>query len=238
MRSVFPALRGLTRAKAEELIAELSDQLSTFDQTEDFVAGAMSTGNIGDWGWGFSGGTRAAIGAEGDHVGILRTTTGAVANTVAWTAARPTTGSGLFLPSLMFDLTWLFRMEQADLETEARFGAAGGAGSDFTVAQPVHGAYIEKLAADTQWFGVCRINNTQVRTPAIGAVDAAWHRARIRRIAASMIGFSLDGGAEVTLTTNIPTTSLLPGTHLINTVAVDKTAYADACRLRITGLVR
>jgi hypothetical protein len=232
------AAGGQTEAEVEALISVALDPFATFDKTEDFFSGTMSGGNVGDWGWNFAGGVRAVIPAEGDHVGILRTSTGAVIDTISWTATKATTGSGIFLPATMFEVEWLFRLEQTDANTEVRLGAAGGAGVDFTVSPPLHGVYFEKLPADTDWFGVCRNNGVQTRTAALSPTDTAWHRARVRRVDGATIGFSLDGGTEALLTANVPTTSLIPGNHVINRAAVDKLMYADACRLRITGLVR
>ena len=68
-----------------------------------------------------------------------------------------------------------------------------GLGNSANADPPGDGCFIEKLAADTQWFGVTRASAAQGRTAALGTVTAAaWvklvrpprvrHRDRVQRV--------------------------------------------------------
>jgi len=92
--------------------------------------------------------------------------------------------------------------------TDLRFGFIGTA----TAANPpTDGIYFEKLAADTNWFLVCRKDGappTQTRVDTGVAANNAFEGRelfRLRRVDATTIGATVGSGSEVTSTTNIPT---------------------------------
>jgi hypothetical protein len=57
----------------------------------------------------------------------------------------------------------------------------------------------------------------QTRSDLGVAFAASWFKFRVRRIDASTVGFRIDGGSEITITSNIPPASnvLLFGNHII-----------------------
>lgn len=223
-----------TLAEASALIAAAIDPITILELVDDFIAGGVSSGTVGSLGWTFTGGTVVSVDGEAGHPGVIRRATSATINTIARTALQQSTGAEPLLPAQSFDLTWVVRLNQTDANTEARFGLS----LDWTLLAAASGIYVEKKAADTQWFGVCRNAAAESRTAALGTVDTGWHKFRIRRIDASTIGFTLDAGTELTLATNIPTAAQLPGTQLTNTAAADKTIDYDLFRMRVTGLAR
>ncbi len=216
------------------LLSPSSDPLNVLDVADDFIAAGVTAQNIGTLGWHFTGGTVANQPAESGHPGIMRRATSSSINTVALTRLLPTSGASTFLPAEDFSLWWVFRLNQTDANTEARLGVS----RDWTSLTPADGIYLEKKAADTEWFGVCRASSTESRTASLATTDTGWHTARVRRIDDSTIGFSLDGGAEIPLTTDIPTLALYAGFHITNTAAADKTMDVDLFRLRVSGLGR
>jgi hypothetical protein len=60
----------------------------------------------------------------------------------------------------------------------------------------------------------------------------------LRRIDASTIGFSTAGGAEVTVTLNVPTAAVEPFVQIKNAKAASKTIDVDYFERRIGGLSR
>jgi hypothetical protein len=130
----------------------------------------------------------------------------------------------------------MIRLNTNDANTILQAGLSFNPGT----ATPGHGMYIEKQAADTSWFGVCRASSVQTRTSALATVSTNWVKFRIRRVDASTIGFTLDSGTEQLITTNIPTTGtgMHPFVTLSNTAAADKNVDLDYFHIFITGLSR
>jgi len=198
---------------------------------DDFTS---SSGDVGELNWGFGGGSATLGVSAAGHPGIVRRDTGAVSGTTAYTRLAGT-GTGNILPAEMFDMLWVFRLNQADVDTASRIGW----GNDSSANPPNDGIYLEKLLADASWFAVTRAASAQTRSAAIAAVVAgAWNRLRVRRLDAATIGFTLNSAAEVTLAATIPAAALNPFTHIINGAAASKTLDLDFFSVRITGLSR
>jgi hypothetical protein len=103
--------------------------------------------------------------------------------------------------------------------------------NDFTVSPPINGAYFEKLTADTNWFGVGRVTNVETRTDTgVAATADAWVTLKLRRVSATVLGFSVNGGTEIQVAGNMPidSTSLLPGFHIIPTSSNARSLDVDA----------
>lgn len=109
-----------------------------------------------------------------------------------------------------------------------------------TQANPANGVYIEKAAADTNWFFTRRASSSNTRTDSGIAVDTSYHRFRMRRIDASNIGFSVDGGTETVVSTGLPSSGIGSGDptiHLLSASAVDCQLDVDRFGLNLTGLL-
>ncbi len=112
-----------------------------------------------------------------------------------------------------------------------RIGAAksGQAASD----APTDGIYFEYDTAntsnsDTKFTGVIRSSSTSsyINTHSINA-DTNFHHFRIRSTSAGTVGFTVDGGTEDTLNSNVTTSALTPFFQLITRTAGTANATID-----------
>lgn len=204
------------------------DPATSFSISDEFASGAtLSSGQIGSLGW-MSGGCTSSVSAEANRPGIVRLDTGATANAQCAMWARQSAGSGIVQGASLFDALWYARLNTNDANTLIRIGMSGNCGAGtFEVA------YFEKLAADTTWFRVTRLDATETRINTTIAIGTAWVKMRIRRIDATTIGFTIDANAEQTNITNTPAGALQPCIYLDNNIAAAKTADVDYFRLKL-----
>ena len=116
-----------------------------------------------------------------------------------------------------------------------------GLANDFTANPPINGAYFEKLSADTNWFGVGRVSNVETRTDTgVAAAADTWLNFKLRRVSATVLGFSVNGGTEIEVTGNMPvdSTSLLPGFHLVPTSASARNLDVDFFSMKLAAQTR
>lgn len=221
-------------ALAQAAVASAINPLTTLRVHDEFMSGAATSGNIGDLGWILIG-TAGLASPQAGHPGIFRIETGATINTLAAIHARQTPGTGVLVASEMFDITFLVQ----PLEASATIQMRPGTSSDMSTQAPAAGIYFERLLADTNWFGVCRASATQTRVDTGVASTNGWAKLRMRRIDASTIGFSVNGGTEVTCATNVPgAVNMQYGLQVYNGEAVNKTLSIDLFDMTITGLAR
>ncbi len=197
---------------------------------DHFMTGATTNGTIGDLGWSVSGGSLTLVNAEAGHPGIVRRGTGTTSGTI--TSIQLRSSSTSMRMDDTFDLRWGIRVGTVDANTRVRAG---------TMFQPTadpssFGAYLEKLTTDTTWFTVTRASDVETRTNTGVTVGSDWITLRIRRIDGTTVGFSINNGTEITHTTNVPTGVTLPGAHIVNAEAANKTIDIDWFRLDLTGL--
>jgi hypothetical protein len=204
---------------------------------DEFLFASTETGEIGELGWGFTNGTWNLVSAEANHPGTCRRASTAVSLTVA--SAYP--GGGGTAVDMRFDqldeITWVVRVPTTIASMDIRIGLA----NDFTANPPINGAYFEKLTADTNWFGVGRVSSVETRTDtAVAAAADAWIKLRLRRVSATVLGFSVNGGAEIQVAGNMPidTTSLLPGFQIIPTSANARNLDVDFFSMRLAAQTR
>lgn len=203
---------------------------------DDFVSGSTTSGAIGELRWMSANGLTSADTAAAGRPGIVRRDTSTTSGQYAYTMLA-NASAGPITPADNFDVTYIFRLNQADTDTLARIGLASAAASN----PPGNGVYLEKLAADTEWQAVTRGAGVQTRTPfapVATVTAAAWVKLRIRRASATQIGFTLNGGTEVLVTTNLPTVPLNPFFAVHNAVAASKTIDVDYFSALVTGLNR
>lgn len=203
-------------------------------QKDDFTAGTGTSSNIGELQWTQSNGTLTVPTAAG-HPGIIRQDTGAGAGTLCC-LVNASAGNPLWFANELFDMTWVVRLNTNDTDTQMRIGATSSGTGD----PASNGIFVEKLYADTSWFGVVRASAAQTRTAALAACSTNWLTVRIRQTTAGTILFSLDGAAEVSQGGgNVPgATGLVPWIQIKNQSAASKTYDIDYYELTITGLSR
>jgi hypothetical protein len=200
---------------------------------DDFMVSAGASQLIGI-GWFLLGGTATVQPSEASRPGILRRFTSAASGTYAVCYVQNTV-TGSLLPANFFDVTFIVRPNTIDADTLLRIGLGASATSN----PPADGIYLEKLAADTAWFGVTRAASSENRAATgVTVVAGTWYKLRLRRIDASTVGFTVNGGTEVTATLTIPTTAMQPFFAIFNAAAADKTLDIDFFDCLLTQLSR
>lgn len=209
-----------------------------FFMKDDFSVGAASTADIGELGWniGGSGSVAYVATAEASHPGILtRTASAGAASTVALHLKAATTAPN-FIFSETFD-SYIILRPNSTADITLRIGHFG-AGTTSTDNPPTDGIYFERLSTDTNWFGITRASSAETRTDTSVAGTTSFKKFRIRRTDASTIGFSIDGGTEVTSTTNIPTGNAGIVLQVRQTTATAKSYDVDYFDTLISGMSR
>lgn len=199
---------------------------------DDFQAGTGTGGAIGELGWALVG-TYVVQASVAGHPGFGRLSTGTSSGTISYLRLGNTGTAGVHSSDL-FDVQFVVRLNTNDADTAVRFGISDNPG----VAPPANGLFIEKETADTSWFGVARSGSVQSRTAALASTSTNWVKLRIRRIDASTIGYSVDDGAEATLTNNIPSAALTAIVQIRNNAAADKTVDVDYFEMIVSGISR
>lgn len=215
---------------------------ATPDIADDFIAGSTTTTDVGELKWNLTGGGGSLdyVPAEAHHPGIIRLTVTAG----NYATIRPGAGgaSAPLLPADAFDAAFILRSTtggSSDTNVTYRFGF----GNNATSNPPTDGIYVEKLAADTAFYAVCRASGTETRTNLGSAfIASAWLYCRIRRYSDTVIGFSFgqetNGVPDAQVSTNVPTAVMQPFIGVGSAASVSETIDADAFKLRVTGLDR
>ena len=217
-------------------VADLADPRSPRVIADEFTVATIEGGEIGELGWNFTNGTWNLINPEANRPGICRRTSTAVSGTVA----SSFTGGGGATASVQVDqaveTVWVVRPVTADVDFDLRFGLS----NDFTSQTPANAVYFEKLAADANWFAVCRTTSVQTRVNTGVAFSAGWFNLKRRQISASSMGFSVNGAAEVVVDTNVPiaTAAMVYGFHIVPQSANARSVDTDFFSMKIPGTVR
>lgn len=204
-------LRAVVQAIGADIKALTAAGLNSADQADpgtprvlvdDFVTQSAETGEVGFLNWTFTNGSMAAANAQQNHPGIQRRTGGTTANQVASFYLGSAVGTAIFRFDEWDEFTWIFAQALAAVtDTTWQFGLVATMGN----IAPAHGIYLEKLPADTNWFFVCRNNNAQTRVDSgVAATGTNWIKVKARRVSAGEVAFSINGGAEVSITSNVP----------------------------------
>ena len=199
---------------------------------EDFISGNNINGTVGQLGWIVNGGTTTLIASIAGRPGLVRKDTSAVSGTIAQFTLY---SSSLAVdPASSHSVTWVSRLNTNDANTTIRLGA----GNALTVNPPGDGIYIEKLDADTNFFCITRAGGVQTRTDSGVAVNTSFNTVSYTRNS-SGVQFRINNANVCSLiTTNIPTTFINPGMHIVNSAAANKNIDIDYFELVITGLTR
>jgi len=197
---------------------------------EDFLTGTSVSAQIGTHGWN-SAGTISNRPGETNRPGIIRVDTGGVSGAIARINGL---GSDNFIPDQNHSVMAYYRLNTNDANTTTRIGS----GNSFGSVSPSNGIYFEKLDADTNWFCVARSGGVQTRTDSTIAVNTSFNSFRYVRNSSGVQYFINNTSVCGTISTNIPTTALSPGTTILNSAAASKTLDLDYIEFRMYGLVR
>lgn len=200
---------------------------------EEFISGSTGTGAIGNLGWIFSGGTLSHISSETNAIGLIRRDTTAVINTMTRMGLNPSLNTVIF-GSSNHRMTWRYRLNNVDVTTVVRFGVSDG----FAGNPPANGIYLEKLAADSNWFCVTRSGGVQTRVDSTIPVSTTFITFEYSR-SPSLVQFFIDHVSVCgDISSNIPSVLMVPGNHILNTDAVSKILDIDYFDIQIFDLVR
>lgn len=183
---------------------------------DDFIAGGLTSPNVGELRWSFTNGTvEGSASPDSNHPGHIRRVTGTQNNQVASMWLSTGLGNGRFRFDQFDTMYWVLRLTILAAEYTIRFGI----GLNWGENPPTNRVLIERLSTDTGFFGVTANGGIQTRTAQLIAQTTAYITFRIRRISASEVGFQVNGGTEVTLSTNIPAAGVTfnPGLQIIKT---------------------
>lgn len=229
----------IARAEPAELL--VADR---FSYREDFLHGGTASGAVGRDGWTVGpNGTVTNVTPGGtplgaNPVGAKLLTANATASAVAFLATPQTS----FVANFDFDLCIRAAAVSLDAQSHQRLGLSTNTGTD----TPTNGIYFERKGdINNNWRAVCRAT-TETAVDMGAAADANYHWFRIRRkkdpanADAASIWFSIDGGAETKIATNIPGGVLLYAiVQTVNGATVTGTQIAvDAVTYEVEGLAR
>lgn len=195
--------------------------------TDHFCFGSTETGEVGELGWSFTGGTAAYIAPQDGRPGILSRTSAATSGSVTSLYPLSAANIGLLLKSNLQEVSWSFHQPGNTNVATYRIGVA----SDAAGNPPSDGLYLESLPTNTNWFTVRRRAGSETRQDTGIPVSNAWTDLRIRRVGADNWEFYVNGGAFQVIYTigNIPleTTALLPFSQVIPNSANARTLNHD-----------
>ena len=196
---------------------------------DDFTTGSTTSGLIGALGWGAS--VAVTVPGGGTNPGVISLATGAVSGTVA---RLNSLGSQPYFASLNIASLFRVALQTNDANTTVRVGIT----DNFTVNPPNNGIYFEKLDADTNWFCVTRSGAVQTRVDSGVAITTSFTNLAHSRNS-SGVTFKIDQATVCGLmSTNVPTSGVGQGIHIINSAAASKDIQVDYAELAITGLNR
>lgn len=207
---------------------------------EDFISKSSGAGDTtgGKHGWATTNSGTGGIAHIGTaiigHPGVIQMTTGAApGGSAQLTILSP--GVGAFHSNELFTSVWMLQVPTVVADTIVRFGCADEGLS------PFHGVYFEKDSAETAWFAVTENNNVPVRITTGIAVDAGYHRFKIRRITTTTVGFTIDNNTELVRTFAGPTGAVVGiqlSAYIESIAGTDKLLNLDFADILITGLSR
>ncbi|MBK7925914.1 MAG: hypothetical protein IPJ98_00030 [Bryobacterales bacterium] len=199
-------------------VAPALPDVSRVAMWDDFLSGDKTiASSIGTLGWQQGGiGTFSELTGELNHPGIIRldSTTSTTSNSASMHLMRT---AGLQRAE-MFDLTWIFRPNQADGNTVVRAGLLCSAASVYYQPRPSDCIWLEKAAADSNWYWTVRASGTDVQRgdSGVAVTVGGWVKLRLRRVDASRIGFTVNGGAELMTSASLPASPCTPASPLVS----------------------
>ena len=193
-----------------------------------------TSGLVGELGWHFAGGPNnpyTSSAAAPGRYGVL-TREANLNNEYTYVSLQPN-GFTPVRNADTWDATYIWGSGSDITTLTQRIGLA----NDPAASQPV-GFYFEYI--DTgNIYAVCRVSGgTATRTDTgVAYATNTYYVGRIRRVDASTIGFSINGGTEITITTNLTSSNLNPFFQCMSGGA-NGFLHIDAFELTVTGKTR
>lgn len=219
--------------------------------TDDLIGGLDTSGNIGQWGWNvFSSAGTPVVTPDGGAsalpagtLGLVMLGTGATSGNDA-TLTPGNAYANIRIPTGSNEVDIVFRAGIGNYvsstgvaNADFHVGLGFLLGASFTLAR---GVYFEKLAADTNWWGVTDelFTRTKTDTGVVAAVETMtafrikWTPTSARFWVASSIA-GLASATPITNTTNLPTTNLSIVVQVKTNTAASRHIYLDLVDLAV-----
>lgn len=191
---------------------------------DEFASGLLTTGNIGNLGWGFTGTAPTVIATVANHPGIRRipTTTSSGNISTIWLGGAQNTD--LVLYTDYCDLTYIVRM--TDVTSDTAFVGAMDSMSTAVGNQDRYGfEYID--SSDTYWMMVTGNGSSSTRTAtSVTVAINTWYKLRVVRNGSS-VNYYIDGVSVGSVNTTLPDTSLNIGMQIQTNTTVAKYLQVD-----------
>jgi hypothetical protein len=223
----------------------LASLATAVHRSDDFLTspGGATTVGRGEWGWmSDSAGAFTRTTSTAGHPGqVLLDSTATAGYHYMSPEYDSASAFGSGLPSETFNLVFVAYTTISDANTLYRCGLGGRPDQN----PGTEGIWIEKLPADTSWFGVTRTVSAQTRSTALSAeAQGSWYVLNMYRKDASTIGFKvattiagLSSATEQTNTTNIPTAEIKMFCGISNnSTAASKQLAIDLVTWDLTGM--
>jgi hypothetical protein len=199
---------------------------------DDFMFTNPIDSGIGTINWmNATGATPEMMYPEVNHPGIIKIKTSTTSNNYAYISMGGNGNGFGFHTTDMFDTTWIVRPNHADANTIVAIGIAG-MGSDY----PMGGYVFERNVSEANWWAVSRTfaTNHNRQDTGVAFTVGTWYKLRIRRIDASTVGFTINGGTELTTTTFMTNAASSLVAWIKTTAAAQKTIEIDYADLKLT----
>jgi hypothetical protein len=210
------------------------DPIATVTLWDEFASGLLTTGNIGNLGWGLTGTAPTVIASEVNHIGIrqIPTTTTSGNISAIWLGGAVNTDTVRY--NDYCDMTFIVRM--TDVTSDTAFVGAMDAMGTAVGNQDRYGfEYID--SSDTYWMIVTGNGSTSTRTATnITVAINTWYKLRVVRDG-SGVNYYINGTNVGSVATTLPDTSLNVGFHIQTNTTVAKYLQADLFSLTL-GVTR
>ena len=172
---------------------------------------------------------------DADHPGMIEIETGAANGNAKAMFLGSLQDSDVLHADVGFDITWIAAPFSAN-----NFIARLGLANNWGAAPSGSGIWFQAApGTDANWQYVCRSATVQTKTDSGVVVTSLWKRLRVRKFPdTATVLFSINGGTETAITTNIPTVGLNPGAQMETTQNALKVLQLDYFSLGVPGLVR
>ncbi len=223
-------------AKKNEGGSDVSDPLTAAILVDEFFSQSIESGEIGQLGWSFTNGSIVAATAEQNHPGIVTRRSGVTANLVS-SFYLGSSGTATQLRYSDWDsITWVFRASALNSDVAYQLGLM----TAFGALAPTAGVYLERLSTEANWFFVSRNASVQTRVDSGIVFGTGWVKIRLRRIDASTVGYSINGGAEIVIATNAPAAATLmaTGMQMVQTGTTARDVLIDFVSIKMLPVPR
>lgn len=212
-----------------------------FSIRDDFFHPSSTTsGSIGALGWTITGSTGAAVTGQSldyPNPGVIRLTTGGTSNFDAGLAVNQPSATGpINLMAQNFDSYFVVRVSgTTNIDTKIGFAASGGSGTLNEAGSAGRGVFFRYRSSlgDTGWTAMVHgWSGTEIiQTGSVSMAmpsSSSFQTLRIRQITATTVGFSVNGGTQVVMSSTVgnldprrPSIAVSTGTNAAAHVDVD-----------------